>query len=452
MITANCTLFIKFLCTFVYVTGIHSNNLIDECFLVPMHCHSITMRRNIKAFNQEKFFLRVEKFSKIIFQVMGFNLIPLPGHKMNYILLKFYLKLWACILLFIIVISAGIGVNFHDVLLTDSYVGKANDGLKFATVFLAYSVSLFETIIHQKMYEKIQRKLQKFEKVCSVLKVNFPKYYRRLRVNYGRKFLIMFFISISMEVVIISSIGFSRQWQNFWLFNLIPVLSCRVRILQYFYYVNLVNLQVEVLIDELEGIVNFTYWNVTSTHVPEIVNLVQTLKNAYRILHKTVCIINDINAFSLATLIIHEYVQSGCDYYWMHTAFSEYYREDAHIAVILSASIPLLFIYFCLSEAERVEIRGSKIPVLLHSIRKNKNDFKLFKLIHHFSLQIHQEKIKFRASSLFDVNVRLFVSIINALLSYLVIFIQFSSIPTDKRGGNVADEYTFSVKNPLFNF
>lgn len=349
-----------------------------------MHCHLVIMSRFIKApfnLNQEKIFLQAEKFSKIVFQIVGLNLVPLPGLSINYKLLKTYLKLWACILLIVTLICTGIGIHFHDILLTDSYVGKANDGLKFVTVFLAYSVSLFETIVHQEMYEKIHIKLQKFEKVLAGLKVKFPKHYHNLRINFGRSFLVMFFISISMEIVIISSIGFSRQWQYFWMFNLIPVLACRMRILQYFYYVNLINLQVEVLNDELESIANFTYWNLTSNHVPQVINVLQTLKNAYGIMHKTVSIINDINAFSLATLIIHEYIQSGCDYYWMHTAFSEYYREDAHIAVILSASIPLVFIYFCLNEAEKVEIKGSKTPVLLHSIRRNKNDIKLFKLV-----------------------------------------------------------------------
>ena len=312
---------------------------------------------------------------------MGFNLISLTGYKINYILLKAYLKLWTCFLLFAALVGAGIGINFHDILLTETYVGKANDGLKFATVFLAYIVSLVETLINQKINQNIYRKLRKFEKVCAVLKVKFPKYYRNLRIRFGIKFLIMLFISISIEIIIISSIGFSRQWQNFWIFNLIPVLACRMRLLQYFYYVNLVNLQVEVLNDQLENIVNFTYWNLTSTHVPKVLNLLQVIKNAYKNLYTTVSIINDINAFSLATLIVHEYIQSGCDYYWMYTAFSEYIQEDAHIAVFLSASIPLLFIYFCLNEAEKVEIKGSKIPVLLHSIRRNKSDVKLFKLV-----------------------------------------------------------------------
>lgn len=312
---------------------------------------------------------------------MGFNLIPLPEYKMNYILLRTYLKLWACFLLFSVIVSTGIGINFNEFILTETYVGKANDGLKFVTVFVAYSVSLFEALINQEKFKKLHWKLREFKKICSALKVKFPKYYHSMRVYFGSRFIVIFVISILMEILIISSIGFSRQWQYFWIFNLIPVLACRMRILQYFYYVNLVNLQVKVLNDELENVVNFTYWNLTSTHVPKLLDLLQTLKNAYGILYRTVCLVNDINAFSLASLIVHQYVQSGCDYYWMHIAFSEYYREDAHIAVIFSASIPLVFIFFCLNEAEKVENKGLKIPVLLHSIRKNKDDVKLFKLV-----------------------------------------------------------------------
>lgn len=248
-------------------------------------------------------------------------------------------------------------------------------------MFITYVVNLVETLFCQEKYEKIYIKLREFEDVCSVLNVKFSKYYQRSRIYFCKKFMVWFFVSIAVEIVIISCIGFSRQWHYFWMFNLVPVQACRMRILHYFYYVNFIKLQAEVINDELRKIVDFTHWNLTSNHVPKIVNSLQILKNAYGISHKTLSIINEIYLFSLASLIIHESIQSGCDYYWMYCTFYEYYSEEAQVAIVLAATIPIILTFFCLSEAQKVENKAAEISVLLHSIRRNKSDEGLFKMV-----------------------------------------------------------------------
>lgn len=78
------------------------------------YSHSLIMSRYIKALaklNPEIISLNIEKFSKIIFQLLGFNLIPLPRCATNYVLLKAYLKLWVCFLILMILISAGTAIS-----------------------------------------------------------------------------------------------------------------------------------------------------------------------------------------------------------------------------------------------------------------------------------------------------------------------------------------------------
>lgn len=331
--------------------------------------------------SKEKFFIRIEKFSKLIFQIVGFNLIPINKTGDYYILWKFYLKIWSFLMLLGVFIAAAVAINFHDYVFSDSFVGKANDVVKSITVYIAFSISLIEAFFHQDKYEKLYEKFREFKKVCSMLNVKFEKYYHRMRFYYGWRFILLFISSIAIEIIIIISIGFSRQWQYFWISNLIPIVACKMRNLQYFYYVNFIHHQVHIINDELSKIVNYTYWNLTSRNVHKLMLKIQTLKNSHGIVYRSTSIINEIYSFSLASLIVHQCIQSGCDFYWMHSIFMDYYRENAHIAVILPSTVPLIFVFFCLHESEMVEMRATKITVLLNGIRRNKDDEKLMKLV-----------------------------------------------------------------------
>jgi hypothetical protein len=65
--------------------------------------------------------------------------------------------------------------------------------------------------------------------------------------------------------------------------------------------------------------------------------------------------------------------------------------------------------------------------------------------IHRFSLQIEQQRIEMHAGSLFEVDLRIYVSILLGLATYLVLFVQFSTIQANKHG-----IITFSAYNPVF--
>lgn len=51
-----------------------------------------------------------------------------------------------------------------------------------------------------------------------------------------------------------------------------------------------------------------------------------------------------------------------------------------YLAIVLSAMTSLLFIYGCLLEGDGVKSEARKIPILLHGIKKTKNDVNLYKL------------------------------------------------------------------------
>ncbi|KAG5680408.1 hypothetical protein PVAND_009917 [Polypedilum vanderplanki] len=401
--------------------------------------------------SQQKIFKQIEKFSQIVFQFCGFNSIPISDGKY---LTEVYLRIWT-FFVFVCVISATvIAIKYDDVVFSDSFVGKANDMLKFVTVYFSFAVCIAESFLNNKKLKKFYSKFKKFVKEIEISDRKLLSFSLKFRKNYSIIFAVMFIISIAMEIFMISCIGFSKQWQYFWILNLIPILACRMRNLQYFYVLSIIKLQIRVIRDELRNIVEFTKWNLnlSSRDVHEILIKLQNIKCAYGRSFESTNIVNEFFSQSLAANIVHEYVQSACDYYWSYIIFSEVWREEAHSAIILSATIPLVFLLFSLYHAEKVKFEASQIAPLLHSIRKRKCDVKLYRMIHQFSLQITQEEISFHASSIFTVNLSLFISVINALLSYLVIFIQFSSIPDDRRDKYNKGEYSLSIKNPFFDF
>jgi 7tm Chemosensory receptor len=183
--------------------------------------------------------------------------------------------------------------------------------------------------------------------------------------SFARKFIIMVAYSACVEAYMISSIGFSIQWQRFWCVNLIPILACRMRQMEFFFIQNRIRSCVVLLTNEIDATMGSTLDRAQKLDI---------LRNFYGYLWKATNAANDFFQISLVAIFIHDFVHSGCDFYWLSSAIRGYPGESAYGAIVVSATIPLVFLLFCLHEGDRLKNEMDKIPIMLHSLKRTKSD------------------------------------------------------------------------------
>lgn len=164
---------------------------------------------------------------------------------------------------------------------------------------------------------KFYKKLNDFEAEIKALNINYRSYWYAIRKSFASKFFIVIFCSIGVETVMISSIGLNKQWQYIWVSNLLPILACRVLHLQYIYFVTIIRFHSIIIQDELQKFQkNKTFQAVV------VIKKLQCIKNLYGILHDLNLLVNDLFTFSLSANFVHEFVQCGCDSFWVYVSFN----------------------------------------------------------------------------------------------------------------------------------
>lgn len=74
-------------------------------------------------------------------------------------------------------------------------------------------------------------------------------------------------------------------------------------------------------------------------------------------------------------------MQIGCDLFSAFLSVFNDHGDDGHITLIIGISLPIISIFLILFEATKVKVEASEIPVLLHSIRKNKTEEELYEIV-----------------------------------------------------------------------
>lgn len=85
--------------------------------------------------------------------------------------------------------------------------------------------------------------------------------------------------------------------------------------------------------------------------------------------------------WSLSANLIQNFIQIGCDSYWIFISISKYPTDDGYIILSYGILVPSAVIYLILFEANRIKFDASKIAVSIHNIRKNKSATDLYKMV-----------------------------------------------------------------------
>lgn len=165
--------------------------------------------------------------------------------------------------------------------------------------------------------------------------------------------------------------------QNFWMANLIPIFACRLLHIQYVFFITIIKVHLIIIQDELQKLVSYSLNHASLGS--EILQKLQIIKNLYGILHELNTLVNEMFTISITANFVRDYVHCGCDSFWTYISFTTT-RDIPHFPIVLSAVNPLIFILISLKEGDSVKTEAMKIPILLHSIRKNKYEVELYKV------------------------------------------------------------------------
>lgn len=324
---------------------------------------------------RRKFFKLFDIVFKTTFQLFGYFPISSFESEISRKLTEYTLRVWATTIVSGIVYYTLHAVCNHEELFSTYIIGKANDVLKLTSVYVAFALNVIETNFRWKKLLKMEVLLRDFQKIR-----NYQKVQPEMRRNYLWKFFAMFLVVFVIETQITLTFT-SNKWKCYWLLVVIPIVACRLRTMQYIHYQNLIRFYAKMINQELEAIVAVS----RDIEYHSLTERLRELRKFYRLLHKITELMNKFFCFSIVITLVHEFIESGSEYYYIYMSVFETI-DDNLLTVYISAFGPTVFMLLPLYEAEKIAEEIDKTVRLLHSIRKSEDDVKLQELVCEFFL------------------------------------------------------------------
>lgn len=316
----------------------------------------------------QKFYMLIERFSIKLHQFLGFH--PISHEKdLNKLKLKeIQMIMWSICILIWISFEAILITHWEKIMLSKWTLGRANDILKLVSVYVAYSISVMESLFKVKKFKKLHIKIKEFERICGTL--NLEKSNNNILKSYAQKLIIVLVIDFLLQTYTAATIT-SIQWIYYFSFLIIPMIACHIRSLQFVYFFIIIKNFILIIKSDFMKINEISRRN---SNEMEIRKRLQRLKILYGLLWEITELFNENFKFSIVANNINHFVISSVNCYYSYLSIKNFNEQSSNIPIWLSFIVPMLFILFIFIEAEKVKIEASKISVLLHDIKKKEKD------------------------------------------------------------------------------
>jgi len=233
-----------------------------------------------------KFYKYFDALFKLTLQLFGY--FPISSLKTDTyrILVEISLKVWSAVIISGILFYISYASCNQEDIFSNYIIGKANDILKFVTVYLAFAINVIETNFRWRRLHKLEMLCKRFEKIG-----NFNKFQHKMRRTYVWKFILMALLVLTVEVQIVTTVT-SNKWKCYWLLIVIPILACRLRTMQYIYYLNLIRFYTKMIKHEMEMIALSSSKCSTKAETDYISYRLQILKHFHLLLYKVTDAVN----------------------------------------------------------------------------------------------------------------------------------------------------------------
>lgn len=305
-----------------------------------------------------KIYSSVHKISCIFFKCFGF----IPASIDNSATESFMI-FWSCVILLLIIVHFVLSMWFQEFILSQAPVGNVNDFLKFCSGSIAYFVIIVESLYGIRKFKIIAERIKLLdEKFQTLGQSSYRKFYRTEFVEvFAKRFVFFVLLHVGAEIYLILTV----DWINFILANLIPGMACRLRHIHYISYIHLIRSKLKTIQFELGESFHGNYDN------KGLIKRLQTLKDVHGILWRMTFDINEMFAWSITATLIRNFVQIGCDSYWV---FVNYSRQPLDMQSLINIAPGALLLVIMLSDANEIQTESAKIPILLHSQKRLKTN------------------------------------------------------------------------------
>ncbi|GAB0099345.1 Gustatory receptor [Sergentomyia squamirostris] len=338
------------------------------------------------------------------------------------------LGLWSVVnFVMVVTLASFVFVNF-DRVFVDSDVGQFNDLVKFVTVILTHGTSMGEALLTRSNLLSAWTRLNTADNLFHQIGIPVTQHGVKLFKNFSTKFTIYLTVTVVIELSIIGTIQYDENWTRNWTISCVSLLISRMRHLHLTMYVDLIRSRLHIVRKELKQMVVITKNNhfvlkdeLTTKRIET--RLVQ-MKKIYGVLWECHGDVNSSFGWSELAALMQNFIQLTCDLYWIYSVLNR--NELRSVPELVLSLVPTFTaIIIMLHSCEKCLNDVRHIGFWLHNIEKDIHNISMDTLIENFSLQILHEPFSFTVSGFFNMDFRLLKSMVAAITTYMVIFIQF---------------------------
>lgn len=204
-----------------------------------------------------------------------------------------------------------------------------NDSVQIIATFASILTGFIETIHKRRRYHELCKVVNKLDSVFSSLNVNVERYYSKIIRNFSVDFVVLFSLTVGIELYVILNIQVDPQWVLYWYVNILPLLLSRLRLLQISYFLRIPSIHLRLLEDLIKPFVRVTNKyprNVKDVKYTEGSNQkLMRFKESYLLILKEMECLNNIFHYSLGAHLLQNFIELLTSSYWLY-----YYQLNDH--------------------------------------------------------------------------------------------------------------------------
>jgi len=260
----------------------------------------------------------------LIFQLFGFLPCKLPANILPRCVLKWISYISFTYLLYHIV---NVYLQHERILYSKSLLGKFNDVIKSSSIYLCYVVTLLESYFMRNDHFLFWKNIIAFDKLVKT---------ENIKKSYKIHMKIVFLICINLitcSISFISNFGINEQPYLYFKYNYPALYICRVKHLQYFLYVNLINERLTFVKHELiilDKLFHNKRIKFNNEYKFKAIKRLKFIKECYDELLIAISLLNECNGWSEVTNFLQLFLNLYSDIYFSFIAYFTIQGHSVH--------------------------------------------------------------------------------------------------------------------------
>uniref|UniRef100_A0A240SXS6 Gustatory receptor n=1 Tax=Lutzomyia longipalpis TaxID=7200 RepID=A0A240SXS6_LUTLO len=322
-------------------------------------------------------------------------------------------------------------------------LGKFNDWIKYYAAVVTSFTILLESYIHADQLICIFNQTSELDGIFAAIRVDLSQRDTDTCRVYMRKFIFLTLMLLVLELWPMSFFLTNTPMLNYWLLTTPFLVQSRFRQLQHILYIDLCHhyarvlacnaKQLAIFLNSLETTTTCSGMSLEKYPFAFVHHRFRMLQKSHHIIWKISNCINQYFGWSQVANYSFHFLQILADCYWLYwRIYNKSYGIglcDSCLGTVItqhensltSSRCITSFAIFSSPSFQQVH----SISIWLHRVKFTIYNGKISETLLNFSLQIIQEPVLFQTMELFTIDFKPLRSMISAITTYMVLFVQF---------------------------